>query len=82
MRLRGDSNFDLDSRLQIQARNLFDNFTRRMQIDQTLVNLQFITVPGFGPFTTRRFTGGNFEDFGGESDGAFDSEVLVFSSVD
>ena len=33
--------------------NLLDDLARRVQVDQALVNLQFVTIPGFGTLTTR-----------------------------
>lgn len=33
--------------------DLFDNLTRSMQVDQALVNFEFVAVPGLGALTTR-----------------------------
>lgn len=39
-------------------------------------------IPGLGTFTAGGFTGGNFEDAGGETDGALDAEVLGLGTLD
>jgi len=33
--------------------NLLDNFTGGMQVDQTFMNLELVTIPCLGTFTTR-----------------------------
>ena len=38
---------------QKKTHNLFYDLTRGVKIDETLVNLQLITVPGLGTFTAR-----------------------------
>jgi len=52
-----------------------------VQVDETFVDLEFVTVPGFGTLTARGFTSGNLQDLGGESDGSLDAKVLVVCSV-
>lgn len=39
-------------------------------------------IPGLGTFTAGGFTGGDFEDAGRETDGAFDAEVLGLGTLD
>lgn len=39
-------------------------------------------IPGLRTFTAGGFTGGNFKDAGGETDGALDSEVLGLGTLD
>ena len=36
-----------------KTHNLLDNLTGRMQVDEALVNLKFIAIPGLRTFTTR-----------------------------
>ena len=36
-----------------KAHNLLDNFARGVQIDETLVYFEFVTIPGLGTFTAR-----------------------------
>ena len=42
-----------DVQYKYKIYNLLDNFTGRVKINETLVDLQFITVPGLGTLTTR-----------------------------
>lgn len=77
-----NSDFDLDTRLQTDARNLLHNFTGRVQVDEALVNLEFVTIPGLRTFTTRSFTGGDFENLGRKTNGPLDTELLVLCTVD
>ena len=74
-----------------------------MQVDQPLVDLEFVAVPSLRTFTTRlngqdsesvsgsvtdgnnymhRLTGGDLKDLGGETDGAFDAQLLVLCTID
>jgi hypothetical protein len=39
--------------LEEKAHNLFDNLTRGVEINETLVDFEFITVPCFGTLTAR-----------------------------
>ena len=36
-----------------KAHNLLDNFARGVQINETLVYFEFVTIPGLGTFTAR-----------------------------
>lgn len=53
-----------------------------MEVDQTLVDLHLVAVPGLGTLTARGLAGGDAEDLGGETDGSLDTEVLVLSTLD
>lgn len=53
-----------------------------MEIDQTLVDLHLVAVPGLGTLTAGGLAGGDAEDLGGEADGALDTEVLVLGTLD
>ena len=53
-----------------------------MQVNRMLVDLELITVPGFGPLTARGFTIGDLQDLGWEPDRSLDAEVLVVCPVD
>ena len=41
-----------------------------MEVDEALVHLQLVAIPGLGTLTARGLTGGNLEVLGGETDGA------------
>jgi len=53
-----------------------------VQVNETLVNLEFVTVPSLGTFTTRRLTSSDFEDFGRETHRTLDAQLLVLGTVD
>jgi len=76
-----DGDLNLDSRLQADAGNLLDNLAGRVQVDQSFVYLELIAIPSLRTFTTRSLTGGDLQNFGGEADRAFDTELLVLGSV-
>jgi len=78
----GNRDFDLDTRLEGDGGDLLHNLTGRVEIDETLVNLEFVTIPSLGTFTTRSFTSGNFEHLGGKTNGSLDTELLVLGPVD
>lgn len=46
------------------------------------MNPHLEAIPGLGTFTAGGFTGGNFEDAGGETDGALNAEVLGLGTLD
>jgi hypothetical protein len=62
--------------------NLLHNLTRRMQINQPLMNPHLIPIPRLGPLTIGRLASRNFEDFGRQTDGAFDFEILLLGTGD
>ena len=39
--------------MEEKAHDLFDNLTRGVEINETLVDFEFITVPGLGTLTAR-----------------------------
>lgn len=65
-----------------KTNDLLDNFSGGSQVDQTLVDLHFEVIPSLGSFSTRSLTSGDPENFGGHTNGAFDTEVLVLGSGD
>jgi len=76
----GDLNFDTG--LQADARDLLDNLARGVEVNEALVDFEFVPVPGLGSFTTRRLAGGDLEDLGGETNGALHAKLLVLGAVD
>jgi len=53
-----------------------------VQVNETLVDLHLITVPGLGTLTARGLTGGDAENLGRETNGSLDTEVLVLGTLD
>jgi hypothetical protein len=64
----------------MNASDLFDNLTGRMQVNQPLVNPHLITIPGFRTLTVGCLPCRDFEDFGGQSHGSLDFEILVLGA--
>ena len=50
-RLGGDGDFDVDTWLKGDGGDLTDNVRRSGQVDQTLVDLELVSVPSLGTFT-------------------------------
>jgi hypothetical protein len=61
----------------MNAGDLFHNLTGRVKINQPLVNPHFISIPSLGTLTIGSLPGGDLEDFGGQSNGSLDFEILV-----
>ena len=62
--------------------NLFHNLRGTMQINQSLVNPHFKSVPGFGPFTTRRLSRRDPQTFSWQAYGTFHLELFLFCPFD
>lgn len=77
-----DGNFNFDSWFDADWCDLFDNFSRAVQINETFVNSHFISAPCLGTFTTRCFSGGNSQSFGWETYWSFNLQLLIFSTSD
>lgn len=80
--LEGKGDLALDTGLEVDGGELLDNLGGGVEIDQTLVDLHLVAVPGLGTLTAGRLAGGDAEDLGGETDGALDTEVLVLGTLD
>lgn len=77
-----NGDFDLNSGFNGDGGDLLNNLGGRVQIDQTLVDSHLETVEGLGTVTTRRLTGGDTENLGGETNGTLDLELLVLGTLD
>ena len=75
-----DGDFDIYTWLDDDGSNLLDDFRRRSQINEPLVDSHLVVIPGFGTFTTRSFSGGDPECPGGHPDWSLDVDVLVNGS--
>ena len=51
-------------------------------LNQSLVDSHLKSIPSLGSFTARGLSGGDLESLGGETDGAFDAEVLGLGALD
>jgi len=74
--------FNLNTRFDMDTGDLLNNLTRRMQVNQPLVNPHLISIPSLRTLTVGGLPGGDFKDLGGQSDGPLDFEILVLGSCD
>jgi len=81
LNLRRNGHLNFDTRLQADAGDLLDNLAGGVQVDQSLMDFKLIAIPSLRTFTTRSLTGSNLQNLGGETDGAFNTELLVLGSV-
>jgi hypothetical protein len=77
-----NSNFNFNSGFDRDGGDLLDNLRGRVQVNQTLVDSHLILVKGFGTVTTRRLTGGDTKDLGGETNGTLNLELLILGTLD
>lgn len=62
--------------------NLLDNLRGTMKINQPLMDSHLIPIPGFGPFTTRCLSGGDFQVLSWQSYWTLHLQLLFFSTLD
>lgn len=48
-----DRNLDLDTRLQADGGDLLDDLAGGVEVDEALVHLELVAVPGLGTLTAR-----------------------------
>jgi len=53
-----------------------------MEVNETFVDFEFVTIPGFRTLSARGFAGGDLQDLRREPDGPLDTKVLVIGPVD
>ena len=76
-----DRDLDLDTGLDVDD-DLLDDLSRRIQIDQPLVDAHLKHVPRLGAFTARRLPRRHFQRLGRQADGALDAKVLGFGALE
>ena len=62
--------------------DLLDNLAGGVEVDETLVDLELVAVPGLGALTARRLAGRDRKALGREAHRALDAELLVLRAVD
>jgi hypothetical protein len=80
-RLSGDSDLDLNTSLNVDD-DLFNDLGGGVQVDQTLVNAHLVCVPSLRSLSVGSLTGSDLELLGGETNRAFDAELLGLGAVD
>jgi len=80
--LESKGDLALDTRLEVDGGQLLDDLSGGVQVDQALVDLHLIAIPGLGTLTARRLAGGDAENLSGQANRALDTEVLVLGALD
>ncbi|KAG1080411.1 hypothetical protein G6F42_023365 [Rhizopus arrhizus] len=78
----GNGDLNLNSGFNGDGGDLLNDLRGRVQVDQTLVNSHLETIEGLGTVTTRRLTGGDTENLGGETNGTLNLKLLILGTLD
>ena len=70
-----NGDLDLDTRLNANGGDAFDHVGRRLQVNDSLVDLHFVAIPGLATLTTRGLAGGDAEDLCRHADRALWSQL-------
>ena len=63
-----------------ESGDVLDDSHGAMDVNNSLVDTHFVSVPSVGTFTARRLSGGNSQDLGGDSAGTLCQVTLILSS--
>ena len=77
----GNSYFHLHTRLNRNGGNLLNNIWGAKQVDNTLVDTKFKSIPSVGTFTTRGLPGGDVQNLGGDSHWALNPQHLILGAA-
>lgn len=77
-----DGDFNIDTRFDSDSSDFLHGLQGGSQIDDTLVDAHFETIPGLGTFTTGSFTGGDTENLGGHASRTTSLDFLLGSLRD
>ena len=61
--------------------DLLDDLAGGVEVNETLVDLELVAVPGLRTLTARGLAGGDLEVLGGQTNGALDAEILALGTV-
>ena len=73
----GDGDLDLNTSLDVDLGDVLDDLLGGVQVDDALVDLHLVAVPGVETVTARGLTGGDAQGAGGQADGAADLDLLL-----
>eukprot|EP00356_Strombidium_inclinatum_P010725 CAMPEP_0170483464 /NCGR_PEP_ID=MMETSP0208-20121228/3129_1 /TAXON_ID=197538 /ORGANISM="Strombidium inclinatum, Strain S3" /LENGTH=138 /DNA_ID=CAMNT_0010756507 /DNA_START=129 /DNA_END=546 /DNA_ORIENTATION=- len=77
-----DDQVNVDRRINLEGGDVLHDGGGAVDVDDSLVDSHFVSVPGVGSFTAGGLSGGDSENLGGDSDGASRLVALVLSSND
>lgn len=72
-----DGHRNFDTGFNGNVGDLLDHFRRGMQVDDTLVDAHFESIPSVGTFSRRSLTGGDAQTLGGHTDRSGHVQFLV-----
>ena len=72
---------DVYARINSEVSDLLDDARRAVDIDDSLVNAHFESVPGLGTLTAGGLTGRDLEGLGWQAHGALDAELLRLGAL-
>lgn len=78
----GDSDLNVDASLHVVGGDLADNVSRRLDVDDSLVDAHLVRVPGLGTLTVGGLTGGDLQNLGGDADRALGVELVLLRTRD
>ncbi|OAE21753.1 hypothetical protein AXG93_1160s1090 [Marchantia polymorpha subsp. ruderalis] len=77
-----DGDFDINTRLDVDRCDLFDNLSGSEEIDHALVNSELESVPRVGPLATRGLPAGDAHGPVGHSSRSLDFQPLLLGILD
>lgn len=77
-----DDKVDINTGVDSEVSDFLDNARGAVNVDDSLVDSHFESVPGLGTFTARTLTGGDLENLSGDADGSSSFVALVLGSCD
>ena len=73
---------DIDGRVNLEGSDVLNNGRRTHDVNNSLVDSHFVSIPSVGTLTARRFSGGHSQNLRWDSNWASSVVSLVFSSCD
>ena len=78
----GDVYVNIDAWLQLERSDFLDQFRWAVEVDNSLVDSHFESVPGVGSLTARTLSDGHSQHSCWHSDWPLDLELVVLGGVD
>jgi len=78
----GNGDLDLNARVNADGSNLSHNLRVAVQVNDTFVDVHFITIPSFGTFSVGSLAARDFEVLGGHANGATVLKLLLLGTSD
>lgn len=80
--LSSNGDFDIHTGFDGDLSDLLDDSGRGLQVDDSLVDSHFVSIPGLRTFTIGGLSGGDLQDLGGHTDGTLLDQVVLDSVAD